>query len=42
MNEHPSITTFRTVHTQLGGTGDIVVLPETVHTAALAAEALGV
>jgi prolyl-tRNA editing enzyme YbaK/EbsC (Cys-tRNA(Pro) deacylase) len=42
MNEHPSITAFRTEHARLGGTGDIVVLPDTVHTAALAAEALGV
>ena len=41
MNEHPSITTFRTELDRLGGTGEIVVLPDSVHTAALAAEALG-
>ena len=39
--EHPSITRFREAHTQLGGTGEIVILPDSVHTAALAAEALG-
>jgi len=41
MDEHPSITTFRTELERLDGTGDIVVLPDSVHTAALAAEALG-
>ncbi|MDN5789347.1 MAG: YbaK/EbsC family protein [Micrococcales bacterium] len=41
MSEHPSITRFRTVLTDLGGQGRIVVLPGAVHTAALAAEALG-
>lgn len=41
MNEHPSITAFRTELDRLGGTGEIVVLPDSVHTAALAAEALG-
>ena len=40
-SEHPAITRFRDEHTRLGGTGEIVVLPESVHTAALAAEALG-
>lgn len=40
-HEHPSITRFRAEHERLGGTGRIVVLPEVVHTAALAAEALG-
>jgi prolyl-tRNA editing enzyme YbaK/EbsC (Cys-tRNA(Pro) deacylase) len=40
-SEHASITRFRDAHTQLGGTGEIVVLPDAVHTAALAAEALG-
>ena len=40
-SEHPAITRFRDEHTQRGGTGEIVVLPESVHTAALAAEALG-
>src|SRR3954454_17908839 len=39
--EHPSIARFRAAHTDLGGTGRIVVLPESVHTAALAADALG-
>ena len=39
--EHPSITRFREDHTGRGGTGEIVVLPDAVHTAALAAEALG-
>jgi prolyl-tRNA editing enzyme YbaK/EbsC (Cys-tRNA(Pro) deacylase) len=41
MAEHPSITHFRTELETLGGTGQIVVLPDSVHTAALAAEALG-
>lgn len=39
--EHPSIARFRAEHQRLGGTGEIVTLPESVHTAALAAEALG-
>lgn len=39
--EHPSITRFRDEHARLGGTGDVVILPDSVHTAALAAEALG-
>jgi prolyl-tRNA editing enzyme YbaK/EbsC (Cys-tRNA(Pro) deacylase) len=39
--EHASITRFREELTRLGGTGRIVVLPDSVHTAALAAEALG-
>lgn len=39
--DHPSIAHFRTTLTALGGTGRIVVLPDSVHTAALAAEALG-
>ncbi len=39
--EHPSIASFRDAHARLGGTGEIVVLPDAVHTAALAAEALG-
>ncbi len=39
--EHPSIARFRSALTTLGGTGRIVVLPDSVHTAALAAEALG-
>ncbi len=39
--EHPAITRFRDEHTARGGTGEIVILPDSVHTAALAAEALG-
>ena len=39
--EHPSITTFRDEHARRGGTGEVVILPDSVHTAALAAEALG-
>jgi len=39
--EHASITRFREELTRLGGAGRIVVLPDSVHTAALAAEALG-
>ena len=40
-SEHPSITRFRAALAAAGGTGRIVVLPASVHTAALAAEALG-
>lgn len=40
-SEHASITRFRQEHTLRGGTGEIVTLPDSVHTAALAAEALG-
>jgi prolyl-tRNA editing enzyme YbaK/EbsC (Cys-tRNA(Pro) deacylase) len=40
-DEHPSIAHFRSTWTELGGSGRIVVLPDSVHTAALAAEALG-
>ena len=39
--EHPAITRFRDEHRRRGGAGDIVILPDSVHTAALAAEALG-
>ncbi|MGI9155571.1 MAG: YbaK/EbsC family protein [Marmoricola sp.] len=39
--EHASIGSFRTALEAKGGTGRIVVLPDSVHTAALAAEALG-
>jgi prolyl-tRNA editing enzyme YbaK/EbsC (Cys-tRNA(Pro) deacylase) len=39
--EHPSIAHFRSELEDRGGTGRIVVLPDSVHTAALAAEALG-
>ncbi|HYU84376.1 MAG TPA: YbaK/EbsC family protein [Kribbellaceae bacterium] len=41
MDEHPSIASFRAELARRGGTGEIVVLPDSVHTAALAAEALG-
>lgn len=40
-SEHASITAFREEHARRNGTGDVVVLPDSVHTAALAAEALG-
>ena len=39
--EHRSISRFREELQRLGGAGRVVVLPDTVHTAALAAEALG-
>jgi len=39
--EHAGITRFREEHARRGGTGEIVTLPASVHTAALAAEALG-
>lgn len=39
--EHPSISRFRDELASRGGTGRVVVLPDSVHTAALAAEALG-
>ena len=41
MSEHPGIARFRAEHERLGGSGRIVTLPDSVHTAALAAEALG-
>lgn len=41
MSEHPSIARFRGELERRGGQGRIVVLPDSVHTAALAAEALG-
>lgn len=40
-NEHPGIARFRAEHARRGGTGRIVILPDSVHTAALAAQALG-
>ncbi|HET6652161.1 MAG TPA: YbaK/EbsC family protein [Nocardioides sp.] len=40
-DEHPAIAHFRSELERRGGTGRIVVLPGSVHTAALAAEALG-
>ena len=39
--EPPAITRFRDELARRGGTGEVVVLPDSVHTAALAAEALG-
>jgi prolyl-tRNA editing enzyme YbaK/EbsC (Cys-tRNA(Pro) deacylase) len=35
------VARFRAEHVRLGGTGEIVILPDSVHTAVLAAEALG-
>ena len=40
-SEHPSVTSFRSEHARRGGAGEVVILPDSVHTAALAAEALG-
>ena len=40
-SEHVAIARFRKELTSLGGTGRIVVLPDSVHTAQLAADALG-
>ncbi|WP_183100321.1 YbaK/EbsC family protein [Nocardioides pelophilus] len=39
--DHLSISRFRAEHARRGGAGQIVILPDAVHTAALAAEALG-
>ena len=39
--DHPSISRFRAEHARRGGAGEIVILPDAVHTAALAAAALG-
>src|SRR4051794_31667296 len=39
--EHPAISRFRSELAARGGRGRIAVLPDSVHTAALAAEALG-
>jgi prolyl-tRNA editing enzyme YbaK/EbsC (Cys-tRNA(Pro) deacylase) len=39
--EHRAVTRFRTELEHRGGTGRIVVLPDSVHTAQLAADALG-
>jgi prolyl-tRNA editing enzyme YbaK/EbsC (Cys-tRNA(Pro) deacylase) len=41
VTEHSSISRFRDELERRGGTGRIVVLPDSVHTAALAAAALG-
>ncbi|MBS43176.1 MAG: aminoacyl-tRNA deacylase [Nocardioides sp.] len=38
---HPSVVRFRDEHARRGGHGEVVVLPDAVHTAALAADALG-
>lgn len=40
-SEHPGVTRFRRELDARGGTGEVRVLPASVHTAALAAEALG-
>jgi prolyl-tRNA editing enzyme YbaK/EbsC (Cys-tRNA(Pro) deacylase) len=40
-SEPAAIARFREAHAARGGTGEIVILPESVHTAALAAAALG-
>ena len=40
-SEPAAIARFRDAHAARGGAGEIVILPETVHTAALAAAALG-
>lgn len=39
--DHPAVTRYRATLEAHGGTGRIVVLPDSVHTAALAAAALG-
>jgi prolyl-tRNA editing enzyme YbaK/EbsC (Cys-tRNA(Pro) deacylase) len=39
--EHESITAFRDEHARRNGTGEVIVLPDSAHTAALAASALG-
>jgi prolyl-tRNA editing enzyme YbaK/EbsC (Cys-tRNA(Pro) deacylase) len=39
--EPAAVTRFKEAHTALGGGGRIVILPDAVHTAALAAAALG-
>src|SRR3954464_11671533 len=39
--EPAAVTRFKEAHTAAGGGGRIVILPDTVHTAVLAAEALG-
>ncbi|UUZ59667.1 YbaK/EbsC family protein [Nocardioides sp. B-3] len=40
-SEHPAIRSFRDDLHRRGGTGDVVILPDSVHTAVLAAEAPG-
>jgi prolyl-tRNA editing enzyme YbaK/EbsC (Cys-tRNA(Pro) deacylase) len=39
--EPAAVTRFKQAHSAAGGGGRVVILPDTVHTAALAAEALG-
>ena len=39
--EHAAVTRFKAAHSARGGGGRIVILPDGVHTAALAAEAVG-
>lgn len=39
--EHASISRFRAAHAERGGRGEVVILPDSAHTAALAALALG-
>ncbi|QIK76842.1 YbaK/EbsC family protein [Nocardioides piscis] len=40
-NEHPAVTSFRGQLARRGGTGDVIILPDSVHTAILASQALG-
>jgi prolyl-tRNA editing enzyme YbaK/EbsC (Cys-tRNA(Pro) deacylase) len=40
-SQHPTITRFRDEHARRGGTGEVRILPDSAHTAALAAAALG-
>src|SRR6187397_471941 len=39
--EPAAVTRFKEAHSAVGGGGRVVILPDTVHTALLAAEALG-
>jgi prolyl-tRNA editing enzyme YbaK/EbsC (Cys-tRNA(Pro) deacylase) len=39
--EHAAVTRFKQAYSAAGGGGRVVILPDSVHTAALAAEALG-
>jgi prolyl-tRNA editing enzyme YbaK/EbsC (Cys-tRNA(Pro) deacylase) len=39
--EHAAVTRFKQAHSAAGGGGRVVILPDSVHTAGLAAEALG-
>jgi prolyl-tRNA editing enzyme YbaK/EbsC (Cys-tRNA(Pro) deacylase) len=39
--QHPMVARFRAEHARLGGRGEIVILPDSVHTAERAAAALG-